>query len=115
MVSHGYGSHGDGSHGDSNHSNCVYVCWVQAKLVANGDVEELEPQDDMGRTDWRRQHIRKVCTVHMPEGEGQGEWSYTCNMHPTILHTHSTEENVLLYCTFVHDVCVYPLGIMLCH
>ena len=49
------------------------VCCVQAKLVANGDVEELEPQDDMGRADWRRQHLlRKVCTLHMPEGEGQG-------------------------------------------
>lgn len=49
----------------------VCVCCVQAKLVANGDVEELEPQDDMGRTDWRRQHIfRKVCMLHTPEGEG---------------------------------------------
>ena len=38
------------------------VFHAQAKLVANGEVKDV--QDDLGRGDWKRQHVvRKVRTL----------------------------------------------------
>ena len=74
----------------------VCVCWVQAKLVANGDVDETDPQDDLGRSDWRRQHvIRKVCYgplyapyyfIHTASLYSPYYFIHP-SIHPTILYT----------------------------